>query len=157
MVVMRKFKFRLQTPLKVKLIKEKMARQEFLRALVVKQGEEDVLRLLNQKYSDTKKTLGELNQGYVNIGHLMDFDIYSNALRGKIKDQREAVKRSEIVCDSTRSGYIEAKKEKQVLEKIREKRHHKHVKSINREEQKLSDEIAENLFSRKDGDFEQFI
>jgi flagellar FliJ protein len=154
---MKKFKFRLHTPLKIKYIKEKMAKQKFAQALLVRQCEAQKLAFLKEQDTALQDGLREVTKDFVSVSQLLDHHVYSNALRRIIKDQEEEVKLAENNCMSSRRDYIEARKEKQVLEKVKEKKYEKHIKSLDKEEQKQSDEAAVNLFNRKDGGLSEYI
>lgn len=154
---MKKFKFRLHTPLKIKHIKEKMAKQKFAQALLARRCEAQKLEFLNEQDTALQDGRREVTKDFVSVSRLLDYHVYSNALRRIIKDQKQEVKLAENNCTSLRCDYIKVRKEKQVLEKVKEKKYEKHIKTLNKEEQKQSDEAAENLFYRKDGGLSEYI
>ncbi len=154
---MKKFKFRLHTPLKIKSLREKMSKQRFAHALLVRQCEVQKLASLKEQDAALQDGLREVTKDFVSISRLVDYHVYSKTLRRIIRDQEEEVRLAENKCISARNDYVEARKGKQVLEKVKEKKYIKHIKSLDREEQKQSDEAAVNLFNRKDGGLSEYI
>ncbi|AYO30466.1 flagellar export protein FliJ [Biomaibacter acetigenes] len=139
---MKKFNFKLETPLKVKKITEKIHKQKLAEAILIKLKEEDRLNNLLQTDSKIKGELESSLSDSVKVMDLSLFNTYIDDLNSSIKSQKIVVDNAVAVYNHSRVSFIEIKKERQVFEKIKEKRFRDYLKQVNLEEQKNSDESA---------------
>jgi len=148
---MKKFNFKLETPLKVKKITENLRKQKLAEAILVKSKEES--RLNNLLLTDVK-IKGELKNklsASVEAQDLCLFNTYIDDLNSNIQFQKVAVDNAIVAYDRSRLSFIETRKERQVFEKIKEKRFGAYLKEMNSEEQKQSDESAVTRFVFRGG------
>lgn len=147
---MRKFKFKLKTPLKVKQMEEKVKKQKLAAAIARQNYEKKLLKtLLTQRLaldSDLQKNL-EIS---IKVEELYVYINYMETIKRQIENQKKSLFKAKEDCNKTRSSFIESRKERQILEKIKQKSFKTYIEEINREEQKLSDEIAISNFCRRE-------
>jgi flagellar FliJ protein len=139
---MKKFNFKLETPLKVKKITEKIRKQKLAEAILLKLKEEDRLNNLLQTDSKIKGELESSLSDSVKVMDLTLFNTYIDDLNSSIQSQKNTVDNAVAAYNHSRVSFIEIKKERQVFEKIKEKRFRDYLKQVNSEEQKNSDETA---------------
>lgn len=150
---MKKFKFKLYTPLKVKNIVEKVKKQELAEAITLKKQEEDNLRFYINKSLETRKSFETLLlSSNVRTSDLTVFNNYIDDMDNKIESQQKKVEQASEKCTEKRISFIKAKQEKEILEKLKSKQFKLYKQSINHEEQKTCDEIAVINYCRHKGD-----
>lgn len=139
---MKKFSFKLETHLKVKKIIEEIRKQKLAEAILLKLKEEDRLNNLLQTDSKIKGELESSLSDSVKVMDLTLFNTYIDDLNSSIKSQKIVVDNAVAAYNHSRVSFIEIKKERQVFEKIKEKRFGAYLIEVNSEEQKNSDETA---------------
>lgn len=139
---MKKFKFKLETPLKVKKINEDLCKQKLAEAILAKSKEENRLNNLLMTEVKIKAELKDKLSDSIKVEDLCLFNTYIDDLNSGIQFQKIAVDNAILAYDRSRLTFIETRKERQVFEKIKEKRFVAYLKEINSEEQKISDESA---------------
>jgi len=145
---MKKFYFRLETPLRIKQLKEKMEKQKLSQALYRKSLEEQ--RLAKMKL--TKKRVCEEmdNRLYnsVEIRELSDLNAFANKMDELIENQKEIIVQVNEVYEQSKKDFLKSRIERQIYEKIKELQFIEYNKMFNMEEQKISDEIGSINYSR---------
>jgi flagellar FliJ protein len=144
---MKKFRFSLETVLRVKLQVEELRQRE----LAAAQAERDkVLGLLGKTETD----LRALNQdqaagrsGHIDLAAETWFQRRHLALSAMILRAKRALREKEELVDAARIKAVEAARERKVLEKLEEDQRLEHRLKSNREEQGFMDEMAQHALS----------
>ncbi len=144
---MKKFRFSLETVLRVKRQVEDLRRRE----LAAAQGARDqVLALLDRRGSE----LRELNEsqaaaraGKVDLQIERWFLGSHQALSAQISAGKRELLAKEALLDEARVRAVEAARERKVLEKLEERQRSIHQLQENREEQGSMDEMAQHAHS----------
>lgn len=139
---MKRFNFKLETPLKVKKINENLRKQKLAEAIQIKLKEENRLDDLLLTDVKTRSELKNKLSASVEAQDLCSFNTYIDDLNSGIQFQKVAVDNAITAYDRSRLTFIETRKERQVFEKIKEKKFGAYLKEMNSEEQKQSDESA---------------
>lgn len=147
---MRKFKFKLKTPLKVKKIKEKINRQRLASAIAREHQEKKALKLLYEERTDLDANMQGYLRSFVKISELCKINNYLLNIDNQIELQKKSVSKAKKNSNNTRLSFIKSKKERQILEKIKQKTFTLYMREANSEEQKVSDEIAISNFCRRE-------
>lgn len=147
---MRKFKFKLKTPLKVKKIKEKINRQRLASAIAREHQEKKALKLLYEERTDLDANMQRYLRSFVKISELCKINNYLLNIDNQIELQKKSVSKAKKNSNNTRLSFIKSKKERQILEKIKQKTFTLYMREANSEEQKVSDEIAISNFCRRE-------
>lgn len=145
---MKKFYFRLDTPLRIKQLKEKTERQKLSQALFNKLTEEN--RLAKMKH--TKKYIREMIDKNlltcVEIRALSDYSIFATDMLFRIETQKNVIKQAAEVYERSKLNFLRCRRERQIYEKIKEHQYDEYNIMLNREEQKITDELANINHSR---------
>ena len=141
---MPKFKFRLATLLRLRESTRDERRQQLAQAHEADRRlqieEEEVAGQLAALYADARRTAGP---GEVNVDLLLDaqrFEFVLKAQRQQLARQRELV-RGEI--ERRRQALVEANREVQALEKLRDRLAERHREEENRRDLRRLDEAAQ--------------
>jgi len=146
---MRPFQFRLQTKLDLTSREEQQIREELEVRLMRRdqiQRELDEIRCKLNEIEDAMKEL--MMQGF-SLDQFMILNNYLPILRELLFKKELELKRAETEIVKTRYQLLEKMKERKILEKLREKEWANYQLEMNREEQKIIDELAINSHFRK--------
>jgi len=154
--------YRLQPVLDVREKKEEEAKINFASAQNTLQQEmkkEKILKeeqkSIQQKQQDTYQQLSnKLSQSPMKITEFTLYQTYKKGLNNqeikvieKITLQQQEIKKAQLKVDSARQKFIKASKDRQVIEKHKEKWVEKIKHEIDQKEQKEQDEIGNVLYS----------
>ncbi|HHW02866.1 MAG TPA: flagellar export protein FliJ [Thermoanaerobacterales bacterium] len=148
---MKKFRFKLETPLRVKKITEEICKQKLAEAIIAKSREEERLNHLLQTNSKIISELQSLLSSSIRIKEVSLFNTYIDDLNSRIKSQKNSLDNAIEAYKYSWMSFIEKRKERQVFERIKEKRFKAYIKEMNSEEQKNSDESAATMYIFREG------
>jgi flagellar FliJ protein len=138
---MRRFRFRLQRILDIRVQIRDEARQELVRCNAERDQQAAILRALEDEFN----TLGLKEGGTYSASELVAVGAYSERLTNAIKRQQEVLAAAMRVAQEALERYIEASREAKAIEMLKEKRLHEYTAESLREEGKLLDEIGGQL------------
>lgn len=135
------FSFKLQPVLNVRIQQEDNLKNELGKAvqnleaekLQLQQLENELYGLVKEFNEKTKKTT---------VHSLIEFNEYLSLLNSKIKLQKENVNIAAQNVDKVREKLVKAVKERQILDKYKEKKLEEYAMEQKRLEQKTNDEIV---------------
>lgn len=133
---MAKFKFSLEKVLDYRWLKEQEAKREYASAQKALTEQEDIFQQINQE----KENLMEVRESTINRMQVQQW--YLLDLNQRLIATTEAIKEMSRYVEQALSVYIEAQKERKILEKLSEKQLAEYQIEMNREEQKMLDEMA---------------
>lgn len=133
---MAKFKFSLEKVLDYRWLKEQEAKREYASAQKALTEQEDIFQQINQE----KENLMEVRESTINRMQVQQW--YLLDLNQRLIATTEAIKEMSHYVEQALSVYIEAQKERKILEKLSEKQLAEYQIEMNREEQKMLDEMA---------------
>lgn len=145
---MKKFYFRLETPLRIKQLKEKTEKQKLAEAVIKRNKEEKHLVQLELSKKMAREGIEKKLFNSVETRVLSDYSMYASHMTSQIDAQKIAVKQAHDIYEKRRLSYLAHRREKQIFEKIKEKKYVDYNKKVNDEEQKISDEVANTNYSR---------
>ena len=146
-----RFRYGLETVLKVRKIHEKKAQEAYGKALEKLQEEqrkEDALKASQtQAYIELHNLIasGEIRDIYEINRRKAHLDI----LKEKIEKQIEARKQAEIACEEKKEAMVVALKERKIIEKDKEHKREAWRKLMDKESAKFLDDIASVKFVKK--------
>lgn len=135
---MKKFKFRLERVLQFRRLVKDEKKRLFMEALASLNAAESRLAFLEAERLRPYVTEGTI----ISSNELFLSGLYGAKLVEAITWQRIAVKECEETSDEARLEFIEASKEVEVLEKLKEKRRTEYNENASRDEDKFLDELA---------------
>lgn len=133
---MAKFKFSLEKVLDYRWLKEQEAKREYASAQKALTEQEDIFQQINQE----KENLMEVRESTINRMQVQQW--YLLDLNQRLIATTEAIKEMSRYVEQALSVYIEAQQERKILEKLSEKQLAEYQIEMNREEQKMLDEMA---------------
>jgi flagellar FliJ protein len=131
-----KFKFSLEKVLDYRWLKEQEAKREYASAQKALTEQEDIFQQINQE----KENLMEVRESTINRMQVQQW--YLLDLNQRLIATTEAIKEMSRYVEQALSVYIEAQQERKILEKLSEKQLAEYQIEMNREEQKMLDEMA---------------
>ena len=147
---MAKFKFRLDTLLRLRGITRDQRRQRLAQAYeaddILKRQQEELKRELAQLMENCRRASGP---GPVRIDHLLEAQRYEVVLRDHGQQAGEQRKAVTAEIGLRHQALVEADREVRVLEKLREKQLRRYRHEENRREIKQLDEVAGQLAARE--------
>jgi len=145
---MAKFVYKLQSLLNVKIQMEDNLKNELGRAVQKLEAEKQRLKAIEMEREDyIFRINGESAKG-IAVAKLKEFGSYVSYLKEKAEIQKENVNYAQNNVDRYREELIKVVQEKEMLEKLKEKKYHEYVKEQLREEQKLNDEIISYNYTK---------
>lgn len=117
-------------------LKEQEAKREYASAQKALTEQEDIFQQINQE----KENLMEVRESTINRMQVQQW--YLLDLNQRLIATTEAIKEMSRYVEQALSVYIEAQQERKILEKLSEKQLAEYQIEMNREEQKMLDEMA---------------
>ncbi|NLK51260.1 MAG: flagellar export protein FliJ [Syntrophomonadaceae bacterium] len=139
---MQKFKFRLQTSLKVALKREDMQRIELHRCHTAYQEALDDLKQLQQQFATQEEELRKIQLKQPQVEMMRLYRNFMLVLHLRIQEQSHQVKHLFSELTSCRLKLQALMQERKVLEKLEQRRWREYQQEVLREEQKFIDELA---------------
>ena len=145
---MKRFQFRLETLLKIRKRAEEQA--QILLSAAIKE--------LNNHQRQLDRLKNSLEQAFIDfslqdkqltINALQIYDRHIDALRTKILQQQELVEKGNAKRDECLKAFETAAQKRKLIEKLKAKRMHEYQKNMLQEEQKIIDELAGQISSKK--------
>lgn len=147
---MKPFVFKLQTALNLKIKEEDRVKEELRRLTNRCQEEFDVLAALEERLGQLEDRLRRRQEARVDVAEIQRCLDYLPVMKDRILRQKEVIRRIKEEIEKTRQELVEIMRERKVLEKLRERHFAQYLVEVNREEQKIIDEMATNGYNRKD-------
>lgn len=149
---MKKFYFKLSTPLRIKQLKEKIEKQKLAEAVIEKDRAENRLVQLELTKKNTREKIKENMSTSVKTRVLSDYDVYATEMISLIDTQESVISQACEVCEEKRQSFLGYRRERKIYERIKENKYNDYNKKMNREEQKISDELGNISHSRLERD-----
>ena len=148
---MKKFRFQLETLLKVTRMQKDRAEVAFA----------EVSRRLEEERQQRRQYLEEMQQGHkdyesiiaarrMTVGTLMTYNSFFDWKRRQIEAQQEQIIQTRAEQQKKLRELMEVMNELKSIEQLKEKRRREYIEEMLAEEQKMLDEIGLNLYMRKD-------
>ncbi len=139
---MPKFTFKLQALLNVKLQMEDNLKNEMGKAVMKLESEKDILKQINAEIEHYIEEFNLQSGRGTTVVRLREFNDYISLLRERYEVQKENVNIAQDNVDKIREELIKAVQEREILEKLKERKYKEYLDEINKQEQKLIDEIV---------------
>ncbi len=138
---MKKYKYKLETVLKYRMVLEKLAKNDYLKELSRLNFEkEKLLNLINVK-NEIIENFDPSNKEKFNSDELVFFNNYLKQLLYLIEEQKKVIEEHNEVVKEKFNEWNEKRKGVKVLEKLKEKDFKLWLKEFDKEEQKFVDEV----------------
>ncbi len=140
---MKKYKFKLHAIEKHKKMIEKDRKSHLSQEIIKMRGiEKNLLIIKNNesKFSSVYEKLGDGSEN-IHLNKIFVIDNFINAQKVKRKEIQEMILQQESVLKKSFEGYIDARKDKRIIEMLREKDYKKYKKNLRKNERKELDDI----------------
>ena len=146
---MKKFRFQLETVLKVTKMKKEQAEVKFAEATQRLAEQRRQLAVLQEEMRQGEKDYANLTQAsHLTVGTLMTYNSFFNWKREQIDMQEEAILHSKAEKQRTLKELMQIMNKLKSIEQLKEKRWQQFKEDMLSEEQKLLDEIGIQLYMR---------
>ncbi|MBI5344592.1 MAG: flagellar export protein FliJ [Deltaproteobacteria bacterium] len=149
---MKKFVFKLEPLLDYRKRLEEISLKEFSVALRTLDEEEGKLVLLNEMCRRSSEDIDRLKEEGAGADDFNMHYLYITGLKSHIKGQEAIIKAVRAEFEAKRAELIEATRKKKVVETIKGKNLHEHMRMFEKEEQKTTDDITSSRFKRGGGE-----
>lgn len=137
---MSKFTFRLQSVLNVKQQIEDSLKNELSKAVHRLEEEKSVLASIEKEMENHVNEVNSLSVKGVAVEKLREFNSYFLLLRTRSMHQKENINIAQKNVDKYREELLAVAQQRQMFEKLREKKYQEYLKNENKAEQSLVDE-----------------
>ncbi|MCX7746998.1 MAG: flagellar export protein FliJ [Clostridia bacterium] len=144
-----KFKFKLQPLLNVKIQIEDSLKNEFGKAMLKLEQEKERLSLLEYERKELIGTFNERSAQGVMVKELREYTAYISHMKEKMDLQKENINAAQRNVDKCREELIKASREREIIEKLKEKKYQEYLKEILKEEQKTNDEVVSYSYNNR--------
>lgn len=145
---MKRFKFRLQRILDLRVAHEQSLQSELAVYLHRCQTEEERLSGLIQQLRYAKLDLIRLQSVGAQGIELQECAVYIAALEEQVARQRAVVSNAHAAVEAKRAELVEASRERKALDRLREVKQERHRAEETRREQAAANEVAAARFTR---------
>ena len=147
---MNSFKFKLEKVLNHKKTIEDERKNQFSCAERQRRDSERALSELKKNEETFVDRMRALQSAEMEVKDMILHYDHLGALGKKISGQTQKVQKLEQQANTCREQLITAKKEKEILEKFKERQQCGYKKESNRQEQKINDEIGIHRYNRRE-------
>lgn len=148
---MKKFVFKLEPLYEYRQRLEEVCKKEFRTANARLDEEESKLAKLHDAYSASSGEIDAMKEKGAPVEELALYYTYLTGLRNHIKGQEKIIAEFRTVLDRKRAELMEASRSKRVVEIMKEKSVDSYVEDLNRQEQKVADDMAGSRYARGAG------
>ena len=146
---MKKFKFKLQRLLDIRIRKEDLLRDELMILNAKLKLEQDRLTDLITKTDKTLDTIKKIQTTQATTPEEMTaFQTYLQSLANQKANQKLFIKQAQERVDHKREEVIEASKERKIIDKLKEHEYFDYLVELDKWDQKVTEEMAISIFNR---------
>lgn len=142
------FRFRLQKVLEVRERIEENRRKDLRTAMELYQAELQRLTALRRKHEEVQSDFGERMRAGIAPYEAVIYQNYFRRSRQEIADQNGRIAKSKLQVDEKRKAYVQSRKERQVIERFKERRFDEYRIEEERTQNKLLNELGVIAFNR---------
>jgi len=136
-----KFEFRLQNVLDLKNFKQDLLRQDLAKLNCQLADQTGILEDYVDRFYQSKIELSSELISDISSMRVQFINEYMQLINSKITEQQKIINAIREVIIRKRKKYIEEKKEKEIIQKMKERKHGEHKKAVKAKAQKEADEL----------------
>ncbi|WP_371368973.1 hypothetical protein SRRS_23400 [Sporomusa rhizae] len=145
---MKKFRFRLETLLKFRKMREEEAQIKLAEANIKLRKEQDILKDLRKKQADIFLLLNQKQTNSPTIETLKTYSYYIDKIKSDITAQQEEVAKAAAYRQECLVVMEDAMKQRKLVDNLRTKRLEQYNDELLHEEQKILDELGTQAYMR---------
>ncbi|HAR64522.1 MAG: flagellar export protein FliJ [Candidatus Margulisiibacteriota bacterium] len=147
---MKKFKFKLQKLLDLKIRKEDFVKEQFAKAVRKLETEKDFLIQASSELSEERQQQKARRlQQRISSDQELQYQCFFKKLQNKIAATQIKVNQAANVVNQKRAELIQARKDRRIIEELKEKQINEYLLMVDKEENKVLDEIATMAAARE--------
>ncbi len=144
------FQFRLETILRLRDSEEGQLRDQLaILNAAVTQSEAEIVRLEGVREDHLEVIDGHRSAPSPDLEKIRQDGLYLERLNADIKSTNRLLEEQRSVADAKRVELVSKRRERRILEKLREKHRTRYLKELDRKEATLVDELSLTRYSRK--------
>ena len=149
---MKKFKFQLETLLKVTRMNKDKAEVELAKATKNLEEQRQLLKQYLEDMAKGQKDYDEITaKGGITVGTLMTFNSFFNWKRTQIEQQQQAILKAQSERQARLKDLVAVVNKLKSIEQLKEKRLQEYMAEMLYEEQKQLDELGGQMYFRNSG------
>lgn len=145
---MAKFVFKMQSLLNIKKQMEESLKSELGKAVQKLELEKSRLSKLQAEKEECIYNLNSKSSQGIIVSKIQGYNSYISLLNEKIKIQKENINYAQNIVDKYREQLIKMIQEKEMLEKLKEKKYQEYLLELAKEEQKINDEVISYKYNK---------
>lgn len=149
---MAKFIFKMQSLLNIKRQMEQSLKNELGKAVQKLELEKNRFKSLEIEQEECISNLNSKSSKGIIVSKIQEYNSYISLLKEKMKIQKENINYAQNIVDKYREQLIKMMQEKEILEKLREKKYAEYLIEELKEEQKIIDEVISYKYSKDETD-----
>ncbi|MCX7841529.1 MAG: flagellar export protein FliJ [Clostridia bacterium] len=149
---MPRFAFKFQSILDLKLQIEESLKNELGKSVQKLEQEKEKLSTIEAERDNQIENFNEKSSKGMLVEKLRDHNAYISYLKERIERQKENVNLAQNIVDKNREKLIKAMQEREMLDKLKEKKYKEYLKEQLKLENKANDEIVSFKYAEKPGD-----
>lgn len=143
------FKFRLQKALEHRVEEEDRLKKEFLVKKNRLDSEKEILLQKEKLIEETIHKFNSIRMGSLNALSLRNYETYLKKIKQEKLVQEEVLDQWRKITEEAKELFVEARKERKILEKLKEKKHEIYKQEELKNEQKFIDELSNSMYNRR--------
>lgn len=144
---MAKFQFKLQAILNLKHQIEEQTKNLMGKAIQFLDAQKAAYRGIESEREELIAKFGSQSAQGISIKDIRNINNYISALKEKMKKQNQRIVDAKEKVDEVRAELVKIMKEREILEKLREKKYQEHTKEEYKKEQMQADELTNYKYS----------
>ena len=147
---MKKFKFRLQTLLDIREVREREIQYELAKIVSLQNLEREKQAALRRRIDEQKNLFGiKLKKGSYSAGEAILFERFVDVSLRAITTAEDRIKSMEPQIQEVRKRLIEASRARKVVEKLKDRKQTQYNYEVNRELGKENDETNQKIYAMR--------
>ncbi len=146
---MNKFRFKLEPLYEYRQRLEELSQKEFSEALRKLSEEESKLLALKDLYRKSSEDIDKMKEENAGNPELNLYYAYVTSLKKHIDEQAKIISGVKTALEGKRCNLLAVSKDKKVVEILKERSYNSYMEKLNKEEQKIADDLVTSRFKRK--------
>ena len=147
---MAKFVFKMQSLLNIKTQMEESLKNELGKAFRKLEQEKNRLTLLENEREDLIRDLNLKSATGIMVSKIQAYNSYISLLIGKMKIQKDNINYAQNIADKYRDELVKMMQEKEILEKLKDRKFKEYLLEQLKEDQKINDEVISYKYSKEE-------
>lgn len=142
MILMARFKFRLESVLNIKQKVEDLKKNEFGKAMAqLAMAKQKKVEMINERASCIEGFRQDIDRA-IDPTSFAQYNLYIDRLKGLIIKQDMVIEKANLFAEKKRQELVEAMRDKKTLETLKENEYNEFIIEEKKEEQKMIDEVV---------------